>query len=114
MPNKTRKETERNALAAKDDLSWVYYSRTPLGSEPWRFPHTLYAVASIAEVNLHEIFRVFNSLHRYSDARVVGLNEAVRSMSQGDVVVRPDGSVWVCLVNEWTKLRHAKVRRQST
>lgn len=91
-----------NIVVPNRDLSRVYYARDPfLGGRLWEFPDEYDEIASIREVDLEEIFRVFNTLDGYMDPRVVELVRTVRSMSVGDVVVKPDGCTWLCLDWGW-------------
>ena len=115
MPNKTRNEKKSNIIVPQDGLSRVHYAKDPLlRGRLWEFPDEYDEIASIREVDLEEIFRVFNTLDGYMDPRVIDLAKTVRSMSIGDVVVKPDGSTWRCIDWGWKPIHlHQRVSQSA-
>lgn len=98
--NKQNGNDKTESIVAKPSM--VFYAKDVVTSlaKSFRFPQEFDLVALIDSADLDEIFRILNRYDELSD-----LNFGERSMSVGDVVVKPNGRAWICAPNGWIPIR---------
>ncbi len=109
---KTQSKQESNGNVAPPS-SQVFYawdkSRLRRTGRSCRFPDEYIPVAAVACDDLEEVFWMMNYSSDFFDPLMNGpivLN--TRCLSVGDVVMRPDGSTWICGPRGWEPISHGE------